>query len=193
MQLHHKNKKLNAFGLFEIVLSLAIFGIGIISLTSMNAKTYKVIKNNELSDFANRTMVKTLEFFKSPTTSSTGTQQSTQKIISDAMFNEPVKILPPFITIQFNIDPSAMIDTTDQLAFIKNSDSTPIVDCSSTSSYKVFVSSGSNYEGLIICNQIIVDKMTNGYKITSRIVYIIDGEIKKNELIGYRPFTYESD
>jgi len=185
----HKNKK-PAFGLIEILISLAIFALAIISITSTNAKTYRIVKNNELADFSNRTMVKTLEFFKAPTTDSlvAGIQQSTQKIIENALINNP-----PNPTKSVTFKSNSIIDTNAQLTFqeVENNPISKIITCDSGSTYKVAVSPNSGYTGFDLCNQIIIEKKNDGYLIRSRIVYQIREITKINELIGYRPFTYD--
>jgi prepilin-type N-terminal cleavage/methylation domain-containing protein len=180
--LHHKKNK--GFGIIEILISLAIFAIGVISITSLNAKTYRVIKNNELSDFADRTMVKALEYFKSPTTSdiqdklegwilSGGGTEAYCSIISTSTIDESIKL-------EFEYQDAGNYFPKPPT-------------CLSGNPYKLNTSAESIYKDFYICEQIFVEKMTNGYKITSKVVYKIDTETKTNQLIGYRPFTYEGN
>lgn len=175
-QLHNKIK---GFGLFEILISLVLFAVGVIAVTSLNAKTYKIIKNNELADFADRTMVKSLEYFKTPTTSDVQAQ------IEGWTGTSPFRA---------NTYITSIVDESSGLTFsLKDNLFAPISICDSTSSFKLKTTVGSIYEGFNICEQTIIEKKINGYKITSRIVYDIGSETKINQLIGYRPFTYEGN
>lgn len=178
----HNN--INGFGLIEILISLAIFAIGVISVTTLNVRTYRVIKNNELADFADRTMVKSLEYFKTPTTSDVQAQ------IEGWLSTSPDNRLNCYIS------PFSIVDDSGELLFLPyDYSSTLYENCDSSipQVYKLKTKVGSLYEGFNICEQIIVEKKSNGYKITSRVVYNIDSETKINQLIGYRPFTYEGN
>jgi type II secretory pathway component PulJ len=180
--LHLHRKKIFGFGLFEILISLAIFAVGVISITSLNVKTYRVIKNNELMDFADRTMVKALEYFKSPTTNDL---QNMIELEMNAQGNTTK-------SINYSIDSNSLVDDGTVLNFVKRSyDATSLIStCTNGSLYKLSTSPDSLYSGFDICEQIIIEKKVNGYKITSRVVYSIDTGTKINQLIGYRPFTY---
>jgi len=182
-QLHNKIK---GFGLFEILISLVLFAVGVIAVTSLNAKTYKIIKNNELADFADRTMVKSLEYFKTPTTSDV--QAQIEDWISLSTY--------PNLRANCYISPTSIVDDSGELEFTRLDDSSTLYDkCDSSIPpvYRLRTKVGSLYEGFNICEEVIVEKKTNGYKITSRVVYDIGTETKVNQLIGYRPFTYEGN
>jgi len=178
--------KIYGFGLFEILISLAIFAMGIISITSLNVKSFKVVKNNELMDFADRTMIKALEYFKSPTT--TGVQATLEAWMAN----------PPNTggKVYTYIKNTSLVDENGILEFgLENYNGPTISDCTA-GNYKLRMASGSKYEGFNICEQVLIEKMTNGYKITSIVVYKIDvsnqadSQTKINQLVGYRPFTY---
>ena len=176
LQLHNKIK---GFGLFEILISLALFAGGVISVTSLNVKTYGIIKNNELADFADRTMVKALEYFKTPTTNDVQVQMEGWTGTSPYIANT-------YIT--------SIVDESSELIFaFKDHLIAPISSCDPASPFKLKTTVGSLYEGFNICEQTIIEKKINGYKITSRVVYDIGSETRINQLIGYRPFTYEGN
>jgi hypothetical protein len=178
--------KIKGFGLFEILISLAIFAIGIISITSLNVKTYMVIKNNELIDFADRTMIKALEYFKAPTTTTTATTPGIQTLLEGWMNN----VSNTNKVVNLSIDSSSALDDSTILKFkLQNFNNSSISECN-LGEYKISTTTGSIYEGFDICEQVIIEKKENGYKITSRIVYKIATETKINQIIGYRPFTY---
>jgi hypothetical protein len=181
------HNKIKGFGLFEIVISLAIFAVGVITITSLNVRTYRVIKNNELMDFADRTMVKSLEYFKSPTTNDSATTKGVQAQLETWMLSSKVANVA--------ISQDSPIDDSKELVFVNQSSTKLKINesCFSSSLYKLKIDSNSLYGGLNICEQVIIEKKDNGYVITSIIVYQIDGETKTRQLIGYRPFTYEEN
>jgi len=177
-------KRILAFGIFEILISLAIFGVGVISITSLNIKSYRVIKNNELADFSDRTMIKALEYFKSPTTTD-GVQE---QIESDILNHGNI--------ISYGVKDGSLIDDGVKLLFVnkgENNISRMITQCNLGNQFRVQATPNTIYENLELCLQVIVSKQENGYLIRSRVVYNIDTETKINELIGYRPFTYVSN
>lgn len=178
------HNKIKGFGLIEILISLVIFAVGVISVTTLNVKTYRIIKNNELADFADRTMVKSLEYFKTPTI-------DVQTNLENWMNSSPTK------NVEVSIDPSSLID--DSLPLLFRVLGYPSVmtlqdSCDPAGLYKITTSPTSIYNGFVICEQVFIEKKTNGYKITSKVIYDIGvSEPKINQLIGYRPFTYEGN
>jgi len=187
------NKKLNASGLIEMLIAMAIFAIAIVAITSLNAKNYQQIKTNEITDIANRIMVSNLEFMKAPTTT-TNLGSSGQGI---------QELLESYLTTPSDVvcfKPTSPLDniTNFDVAQVTTPCPAKINRCdTSNTAYKLANPTNSVLSGLWICNQIIVrmDPVQRGYVINSVIVFQTPKSSPTvpvvNEIIGFRPFTYE--
>jgi Tfp pilus assembly protein PilV len=192
IQITNKNR-LNASGLIEMLIAMAIFAIAIVAITALNAKNYQQIKTNEITDIANRIMVSNLEFMKAPTTTTNlgSSGQGIQELLESYLTS-------PSDVVCFR--PTAPLDniTNFDVAQVTTPCPTKINRCdTSNTAYKLTNPTNSVLSGLWICNQIIVrmDPVQRGYVINSVIVYQTPKSSPTvpvvNEIIGFRPFTYE--
>lgn len=212
----HTKRKIKAAGLIEMLIAMAIFAIAVISITSLNAKNYMQIKTNELNDFANIFMVSSMEFMKTPT-STTASGTAVQKLIEDAliargggedevcfrMTGDMGAAIPTFGIVHVNnslLCPNNIAGTAPAEVTIRNN-TLNLSNCNTSNTYRVSIS-GANITGLLACNIIIVKKVQTtqqqGYFIISRIVYrtplkdpTTNSQFRVNEIFGFRPFTYE--
>jgi Tfp pilus assembly protein FimT len=195
IQTINKNKKLKASGLIEMLIAMAIFAVAIVAITALNAKNYQQIKTNEITDVANRIMVSNLEFMKAPTTTTNlgSSGQGIQELL-ESYLSSPSDIVC--------FKPTAPLDNITNFDVVQVttpcSITTKINKCdTSNSAYKLTAPSSTALAGLWICNQIIVrmDPIQRGYIINSVIVYQTPKSSPTdpvvNEIIGFRPFTYE--
>lgn len=203
-----KNRKLKAAGLIEILIAMVIFAIAIVAITSLNAKNYRQIKANEITDLANKLMVSSLEYLKAPTTNTlegNGIQEQLEAFFQDDPTKDYIciRVDGEIDSNDFNITkvtcPNDPLTSANRLKFD---------ECTNGSEYLLDSSIGSGLEGITICNQIVVEKQLStsvpgrpdGYKIISRVVYKTpiwnkDNEsyFYINEIFGFRPFTFEQD
>lgn len=190
------NKNFKASGLIEMMIAMSIFAVAIVAITSLNARNYRQIKANEITDFSNKLMVSSLEYLKSPTTSS---DEGVQDIIENALNQSNTgyacfKLIEKVNSIDYSLSSVLQSDCNINIRIDKNG-------CTANSVYKVSINStiNPNLAGLNICNQIIVKKdiLNKGYFLISRVVYqspIIQEDnsyFLLNEIFGFRPFTYE--
>ena len=197
-----------------MLIAMAIFAIAVISITSLNARSYMQIKTNELNDFANIFMVSSMEFMKTPT-STTASGTAVQTLIENAiaasgstevcfrMTGAINEAAPTFGIIHVNnplLCPSGIAGTTPADIAVRNS-VLNLTNCNTSNTYRLSIT-GVNISGLLACNIIIVKKVQTpqqqGYFIISRISYrtpikdpTTNSQFRVNEIFGFRPFTYE--
>jgi hypothetical protein len=206
-----KNKKMKAYGLVEILISMAIFAVAIISITSLNAKNFKQIKANEISDLSNKLMVSTLEYMKSPSTG--GVVESIQDKMEAALLNDLdgvvcfyiagdiMNIWAAEIYANFQIEPTTLNCDVNAASLTTSNYRLQPNSCTSSSVYLIGTTD-TVLQGLKICNQIIVkrDAISRGYLLISRVAYekgVYDSTTNSsfgvNEIFGFRPYTYEEE
>jgi len=170
-------RNIKAFGLVEILVGLAIFSTAIIATVTIAVNSYKAVKNNELADLANSVMIRSVEYFKSP--SSIGSLTPAGSATSTA---------PVYYKLNVTISPETT--GTDSLSFVRvTTNVQPLTECTESSEYRVNFSSTQNLESstFLLCNQIIVEPLTEGgYIIKSRIVYQTSKGTETAEILGYR-------
>lgn len=178
------NKNLKAWGLVEILISMTIYAVAIISITSLNARNYLIIRDNELTDRANKLMVAATEYFKSPA-------DEVQVILASDLTS-----LNQTKTYILNND-SNTIDLTDDINAMEW-ETTTITNfpCNNPSdvSNVTFIIDNSGYtssDNFLTCIRVEVTRKANGYKINSIMNYKKGEDLTYNNLIAYRPFTYE--
>ena len=208
MRILKKSYNLSGAGLIEILIAMVIFAIAIVAITSLNAKNFRQIKANEISDLSNKLMISSLEYLKAPTTSTgegTGIQEIIEGFLAYGDDFACVKVEGDIITGAFSILEVEGSGCGSDLIKIP-ANRIQVGDCLNGSPYKISTGEGSGLEGLNICNQIIIQRQEkneisgtpDGYFIISRVVY--ETPIKNtqnntnfyvNEIYGFRPLTYE--
>lgn len=161
--------KINAFGLVEVLVALAIFGIAFIAATAVTISSLRTIKDNEIADFTNSLMVRTLEYSKSDAvdynTLTTGT-------------------LPRAFVVNGDVA------TNTNISFSPASDNNKLTADACAGSEYVLNISDPDFQNLEICNQIYVQYTTpaqNNLLITSVTVYTRGDNSKLvSELRGFR-------
>ena|SRR3989304_8329648 len=157
-------KKIKAFGLVEILVSLVIYGVAVIAVTSLTINSYRTIKDSELSDFANSVMVRGVEYFKS----------------ADTLTILPTSGKKSFIISSDLGNPSSPFSMTEIPGITDK-----ITACSTGSQFHVTISGN---EGFLLCNQILISKLSsNDYLIDSVIVFQLSRRVEQTELLGFRP------
>jgi len=177
-------KQFKAFGLVESLVAMAVFGTAIIMITSLSAKSLRTVKENELADFANSIMVRSMEYVRSDQ-------------VDNASFNN-YNIDTFSGKIYFKItgdlsDPAALIsayaiddDPLQQTAFERNLAINNLSNCDG-SSYKIDVTGNTEWSKLIICNQLSLEKdASNNFIITSTVVYKGLDDYKVTQMRGYK-------
>lgn len=208
MHTHKKNNNFSAAGLIEILIAMVIFAIAIVAITSLNAKNFRQIKANEISDLANKLMISSLEYLKAPTTN-TEQGEGIQEIIEGFLGSDDftcLKVNGNIDTSAFSIEEVTGFECPSNL--IENPEKRLKFNECNGSSYKLQANQGSGLEGLNICNQIIIkrqerDELANtpdGFFIISRVVYETpvkntqnNSNFYVNEIYGFRPLTYEEN
>ncbi|MCA9383899.1 hypothetical protein KC909_06075 [Candidatus Dojkabacteria bacterium] len=166
-------KKVKAFGLVEALLALAIFGTAIIAATAVTIKSLRTVKNNELADFANSVMVRSMEYTRS--------ESGTNAVLS-ALGPEPW-----LFSLQGDVtDPNSTIFLADQAADPDPNRQLDIDECTSTSRYLIDMSGDPELAGLLFCNQIIVETLGDNYQVTSRMVFQTGNEFQFAEITGFK-------
>lgn len=167
------NKKIKAFGLVEILVSLVIFGIAVIAVTNLTVSSYRIVKDNELSDMSNSLMLRGMEYFKS------------------AKSITALSAITAGSTVYFKIN-SGIGTEVGNPAADPSTDNLPVLvaggaitSCTEGSAYKVYV---YNFSAFLLCNQIAVTKTaTNDFIIKSTVIYQKSRQMATGELLGYRP------
>jgi type II secretory pathway pseudopilin PulG len=168
-------KKQKAFGLVEIIISLAVFGTAIIATMSLTVRSYVTVKNNELGDLANSIMISSSEYFKSPNAKTILPAAGTS---GSFYFN---------LTSPININPGTQ--TVTNLSFNRQTQTSQKINtCDSGSAYKVaFTNTTGLPNNFILCNQVIIQPQADGsYMILSEVVFNTSKGLDQSELIGYR-------
>jgi len=140
-------QKLQAFGLVEALIGIAIFGTLIVTATSVTIRSLGIVKDNEIADFATGLMIDSLEFAKydAKTISLGG---STNKYYSvKGNMNDDLLEYDDIVHTEKITEDDCKLNTYQEQ--IKNDNNTPI------------------------CNQIIIEKPndSNHQFVTSRVIY----------------------
>lgn len=160
-----KKKSIKAFGLAEILIALAIFGVVMIAAIALNVRSLSTIKDNELSDLANSVMVRSVEYSKTPDFSLLVEQ--TQGVTKTA----------------FAITGDLSNVNTSTLTLVQRTDVQKITTCDASSQFKVQISNTPNFD---LCNQIIVEDVGNGnYSVTSVVVYKTSRSTQRSEITTF--------
>lgn len=188
---------------------MAIFAMGVIALTSLNAQNYRQVKANEIADLANKIMVSTLEYMKSPSGSDAEDVDSVQNILDQALASNEkacfalIGNIDQGSTFQIGAVTNPVYCPTGVESILNDSARLEWERCADAlSPYNQLDASSysPNLQGLKICNQLIVtrDDIERGYIIISRVVYekgLYDSSTNSNysynEIFGFRPYTYE--
>lgn len=177
--LKNKNK---AFGLVEALLALAVFGTTIIAATSVTIQSLRTIKDNELADFSNSVMVRSLELAKSNTATIQGSgQNSTAENLTSGFPG------PWVFSIAGDLD-----DLDGDLTLVRQQAvADRIQPDTSTSTLAAFQVDAQNQiiQSYELYNQIYIQEIENSdnLEIISRIVYTTGNEYVVNEIRGYKP------
>ena len=181
------NKK-PAWGLVEILVAMTIYGVAIIAITSLNARNYNVIRNNELTDRANKVMISATEFFKSPS------EDVNRKYLTQQNFPSSG------ITRSFVLDTNSRdirFDTNNpiKMNWISPNTNTIPNDCTESNPSRIsfFLKQSNTPDNFLVCVRVNITRMSKGYKIDTQMVYKKGADWITNNLIGYRPFTYETN
>lgn len=169
MKRFFKNKK-TAFGLVESLLAIAIFGTAIITATAVTISSLKIVKDNELADFATSMIIRTVEFTK-----------STELAAAELEGNTPSG--PWYFIVEGN-----PADSSDALGIVSASTGGVINDCTSSSDYYIdVVDAAGNSSGFVLCIQLITNQLSSGnYETRVRGVYVLSGETRITEVSGFR-------
>lgn len=179
MQLRHQIK---AWGLVEILISMTIYAVAIVGITSLNARNYFMIRENELADRANKVMLSSMEYFKSPAL------EVQDMLITQFPSTNVTK------SFYLNSD-SNQIDlnsgSINKMVWAVSANN-PV--CNSSAVRRVyFILNDYSSDNFLLCLRVEITRKPNGFMINSIIEYEKNGKLISNNLIGYRPFTYEDE
>lgn len=162
-----------AFGLVEIIVALGIFGTAIVTTIALTVNSYLAVKNNELADLANSVMVRSMEYFKSP---------SGIEILKNRQTPTAPKA---FFAVATDVSIS---DVNAGLTFVQKTGAQQITTCDTGSEYKVdLIEVQGIPSDFLMCNQVIAETQTDGSFLLKSIVYYKRGDLLLNsQLIGYR-------
>lgn len=180
------NKKMGGWGLVEILISMTIYAIAIITITSLNLKNYYIIRQNELSDRANKVMIGAIEYFKSPA-------KEVQDSLASALSTKGS-------TAYFVLNSgSKVIDVSNPTAIgwevTTNTASATSCSTSSVANFKFKLNSTTVADNFLGCIYVRVTRESIGYSIQAVLTFQKDSTSKliNSDLIGFRPFTYEDE
>lgn len=158
----NRRRALKAFGLVEVLISIAISAVVLLGALSVSARAYIVVRENEVRDNTSNILLRSLEVARSPLdlglNSLTGRQ-----------------------TFRLN-------DTGSGFELQSTGSDAPINSCTSQSNYLVVTPDPA----LQICNQIIITPLTptatkRSYEVKSIAVYDFAGRTSEpEELTTYR-------
>lgn len=168
-----------AFGLAEVVVAIAIFGVVMVITISMTVAALRTVKDNELSDLANSIMITSLEYAKSPAgfnaisggTVATGSLRSFK--VNTSLY-----------------DPNNPNFTDFQLQEVNQTNR--ISTCNSNSRFLVKIASSnspgtSELNNFRVCNQLLIQEASDQtVTITSVVVYTVSGRTTISELVGFK-------
>lgn len=174
-----KNKrKLPAIGLLEILIVLAIVSVTMVGAFQISLQGLRVVKNNEVADYANTLMLQALEIAKNPA----DVKVSSNSTITN--FNGSYRL-------------QRLADNTAVMWLVTTS-LTPASGstCSKNSTYYLDISnSGATTSPSIICLQLRVQQQQNlginVYQITSRVMYSLNGQVIEQEVVGFRRNAFQ--
>lgn len=181
------NKKIRGWGLVEILISMTIYAVAIITITSLNLKNYYIIRQNELADRANKLMIGAIEYFKSPAqevqdllaANLTSNGQAAEYVLTNTSRTVDIESSATPVDWQFQASGSTSIACKS--------------GASSQVSFKYSVKSTKVTDNFLSCIYVLVVKGTTGYTITANLSYQKSSsasELVSSSLIGFRPFTY---
>lgn len=179
-----KNKsKKRAFGLIEVLVTIAISSILILGAISVAARSLKTVRGFELRDTTSGVLLRSQELARSPV------DIQLRNIVSEAKSGaEPSQ--GDSLSFVLEIAPSQDIGFELVENQFPATQSGKIENCNSGSSYELEVS-----ENYFICNQILVDveevvttpdSTEYMFRITSVIAYEFDNQIITDELVNFR-------
>ena len=175
-----KTLKLKAWGLVEILIAMTIFAVAIISITSLNARNYTIIKNNELADQANKVMISAVEYFKAPAA-------NVQTFLTTNVTGTEAKSF--WLDVNSNVIDASRNDL--QFQWISSTTPEDFANCTNSSAYKVtFKAADGTISAFLVCLKVDIKKQNNGFQIVSYITYFLSSVPTTNSIVGYRPFTY---
>lgn len=166
------NKK--AFSLLEVMIMLVIISVTVIAAMNIVARVNVSIKNNEILDVVNDTLLQSLELLKSP---------------SDVFMSaDGVSILSSTTNYQYfsikDVGPSKylQLNTTNAGA--------PFDDCTTSSTYYVPVVINGAEKNYLICMQFQIRRQVSGtntyYQTLINVIYYLEGEKFTDTLSTYR-------
>lgn len=180
------NKNFSAWGLVEILISMAIYAVAIVSITSLNAKNYYKIRENELADRSNKLLISAVEYFKSPA-------QDVQ-----IRYLNPIPVAGHFSYVLDSTSREIKLITAgnEVEAFVWEPKSdvgyrAKLASCDTNSATRVtYMLTDTQADPFLTCLRVDIDRKENGYKISAWMRYLRGGEWVDTNIIGYRPFTY---
>lgn len=179
------NRTQNAFGLLEVVISIAISGVILLGSMNVALKGLQVVRLNEIKDIANGILLRSLEFARSPSSDLNLTEliQNGANTYSFAINANPL-----------STDPKKQA-SSDLLKLISSANDPKITTCGdpSTADYLVAVGNKNDNAPFQICNQIQIKKLTapatalqNDFSIVSTVIYVYNNQQVSDSLVSYR-------
>jgi hypothetical protein len=170
-----KQKSWAAVGLVEVLIVLALVATTMVAATQVTVQALIKIKEDEINDYVNGLMVRTLEAAKSPQT---------------LTINNQLTGLDDFegsYTLQVTDDGNPPAFTQEAIEL------TPIPEggCSISSPYSVTIPNLGNFTPPPVCLQAIVAELegidvSSIFQITVRAVYNLSSGPVEREVVGYR-------
>lgn len=157
-----------ALSLFEVIIVLAITSLTIVTSVGLLSRNVRMVKNNEMEDFMNGTLLKAVEALKSPNLVS----------ISDA--NSVKTAGTKYFSITQGIDEIYYLELQQQGSNLT------VENCTSSSVF--YIDSGSYPYCLQVVVTTLMDQTTiKSYRIKAAIVFTLDGNQKRiSEVNLYR-------
>jgi prepilin-type N-terminal cleavage/methylation domain-containing protein len=178
-----KGLKTKAFGLLEVLISIAISAIVMVGAVAVSSKSIKLVRQNELQDLSNGILLRSLEVARSPVNFDLNSQISGSA--------------PAYFVLVKEFDPES---GEDRLALQKVSGGSGEINKCQSGEYRVDILDLSEDLGFVdddfaeaytICNQIEIeekskDSIRRTFQIRSILVYNLFGQDVKKELISER-------
>ncbi|MCA9379036.1 hypothetical protein KC640_01275 [Candidatus Dojkabacteria bacterium] len=172
-----KLAKIPAFGLMEVMIVLAIVAATMVAAMQVSIQSLRVIKQNEIGDYANSVMVQALELAKSPS----NVQVSATGQVTDFQGTYQLQINSAGGAVLWKVGDNV----------------TPITNtgCTNASPYFVDISNINPVGSPVVCLQLIVRNISGisgaAYEITSHLIYTLQNEQIERSIIGYRRNKFE--
>lgn len=161
----------------EVLIVLAIVAATMVAAMQVSIQSLRVIKQNEIGDYANSVMIKALEVAKSPA----NVQVSSSAQVTNFQGSYQLQAQGASAPVLWKISDSMVPITANS--------------CSNSSPYYTDISAINTVGNPVVCLQLIIRNISgltgSAYEITSHLIYTIQDQQVERSIIGYRRNKFE--